>query len=181
MVSTTASRRYAKGLLQIAIETNQLDAILSDMQFIRATFEQNRALQNAMVSPIVKDDVKKSIISEIFGSGVSDTTTKLIVLLSSKSRLDLLSNIAVIFEKIYNVHAGIIDITITSAYDLDKKQINAVTDIFSQSLGLIVKPTIKTDKRLIGGLTVKYHDTVVDGSVKNKLEQLSNTLQSTPV
>jgi F-type H+-transporting ATPase subunit delta len=181
MISSIAARRYAKGLLQLATEQKKVSEQLKDMQFIRSTFESSRQLQTALLSPVIKDSKKKEIVKLVFASHVSTLTSKLIDIMSEKGRLDLLYATSVNFENLYNDYAGILEVTVTTAFELDKDQLDKVIQQFSKSVGKEIKPTIKVDKTLMGGLTLKYRDTVIDGSVKNKLEQLTHSLQSKTV
>jgi F-type H+-transporting ATPase subunit delta len=179
--SLTASKRYAKGLLQLVIERKEVESMLKDMQFIRSTMDGSPKLQRVLVSPIIKDAKKKEIIVEVFGGKTTDLTRKLIDILSEKSRLGLLYGITTSFESLYNIHAGILEITISTAFELDSTQIDKIVKAIATSTGKTIKHAVKLDKNLIGGVTVKYGDTVVDGSVKNKLEQLTDLLQVSAV
>ncbi|KPQ00600.1 MAG: F-type H+-transporting ATPase delta subunit AtpH [Bacteroidetes bacterium HLUCCA01] len=181
MISGIASRRYAKGLLQLAIDNDTLKQQLADMQLITSVFNGSRELQLALVSPVIKDSKKKTIVSEIFAKKVSETTNRLIDILSAKGRLSLLSGTAHAFQDLYNQHAGILEVTIRTAFQMDSKQIDSVVSAFSKSIGLTVQPTIIVDSSLIGGITLTYRDTVIDGSIKNKLEQLTGVLQASAV
>jgi F-type H+-transporting ATPase subunit delta len=71
---------------------------------------------------------------------------------------------------------GILEIKIITAFDLDKTQLDKIVKAISTSTGKIIKHTVQVDKNLIGGLAIKYGDTVIDGSVRNKLEQLTGLL-----
>jgi F-type H+-transporting ATPase subunit delta len=179
--SITASKRYAKGLLQLVIERNEVDSMLRDMQMIRSTLESSPNLRKALVSPVIRDEKKRDIIIEVFGGKITDLTAKLIDILSDKSRLGLLYSITTSFEKLYNIHAGILEISINTAFELDSNQINQIVKVIGTSTGKEIKHTVKLDKDLIGGVAIKYGDTVVDGSVKNKLEQLTELLQVSAV
>lgn len=181
MTSGIASRRYAKGLLQLAIESDTLKEQLADMQLIMSVFTGSRELQLALVSPVIKDSKKKSIVLEIFGKKVSKTTNLLIDILAAKGRLNLLSGTANAFQDLYNQHAGILEVTITTAFQIDNKQIDRVVGAFAKSVGLTIQPTVIVDSELIGGITLTYRDTVIDGSIKNKLEQLTGVLQASAV
>lgn len=181
MVSITAARRYAKGLLELGIERKQVDSMLKDMQMIRATMEASPALQKVLVSPVVKDEKKKDIVLKVFDKKVSDLTLKLIDILSQKNRLGLLYGVTTSFESLYNTHAGILEIIIQTAFELDAGQVDKLVKAISASTGKKIKHTVKLDKNLIGGVAIKYGDTVIDGSVRNKLEQLTGLLQVSAV
>jgi F-type H+-transporting ATPase subunit delta len=181
MGSYTAARRYAKGLLQVAIDNGTTGLILNDIILIKSVFDENASLRKLIASPVIRDDKKKEIIDEIFVKHISETSKKLLDVLKSKGRLPLLYQITTAFESLYNQYAGIIEIQISTAFELEKIQISSLIQGFETKTGLKVKSSIKTDKSLIGGVTVKHGDTVVDGSIKNKLEQLSASLQRATV
>ncbi|HAC15507.1 MAG TPA: hypothetical protein DCE78_06125 [Bacteroidetes bacterium] len=176
MSSTTAAKRYAKGLLQVGVESKQLDRILSDMLFIKSAMESEPKLDKVLNSPIVNDSKKKAILTELITGSVSETTIRLVDILAEKQRFGLLKRISTSFEKLYNVHAGILEIKIMTAFDLDKTQLDQIVKAISTSTGKTIKHTVQVDKNLIGGLAIKYGDTVIDGSVRNKLEQLTGLL-----
>lgn len=175
--STTAAKRYAKGLHQLVIERDEVDSLLTDMQMIRSTMDGAPSLRKVLVSPVIRDEKKKEIIIEVFSGKITDLTIKLIDILSEKSRLGLLYGISAAFESLYNAHAGILEITINTAFELNSDQIKQIVQVIETSTGKIIKHSVKVDKNLIGGVTIKYGDTVIDGSVKNKLEQLTELLQ----
>ncbi len=181
MSSVTAAKRYANGLLQVSLETGKLEAIRSDMQYIRDAVNSEPMLQKILKSPIVKEDKKNSIIQEVLKGKVTDTTLKLVEILAKKNRFGLLYPIASSFQDVYNQHSGILEITITTAFDLEKNQIESMVKAMEKTTGKTIKYTIKADKSLIGGVAIKYGDTVIDGSVRNKLERLTDLLQVSAV
>lgn len=176
MASVIAARRYAKGLLQLGKEAKSLDVLLADMQFIRSTFESSMSFHKMLQSPVIRDEKKLSIVLEVFKGKVSETTERLIEVLSEKSRIGLLFHISKAFETLYNVHAGILEISISTAFDLDAKQVDQLVNSMAKSTGKKIKASVIADKKLIGGVSIKYNDTVIDGSVRNKLEQMTSLL-----
>jgi F-type H+-transporting ATPase subunit delta len=176
MASITAAKRYAKGLLQVGVETKHLDRILADMLFIKSAMDSEPMLDKVLNSPIVNDSKKKAIVTELVTGTVSETTVRLVDILAEKQRFGLLKRISSSFETLYNAHAGILEIKIMTAFDLDKTQLDKIVKAISISTGKTIKHTVQVDKNLIGGLAIKYGDTVIDGSVRNKLEQLTGLL-----
>jgi len=177
MASVIAARRYAKALLQLGIETKGLDTLLADMQFIRSTFESSMSFHKMLQSPVIRDEKKLGIVLEVFQGKISDAAVRLVEVLSEKSRIGLLFHISKAFEELYNVHAGILEISISTAFDLDAKQVDQLVASMAKSTGKKIKATVTADKKLIGGVSIKHNDTVIDGSVRNKLEQMTALLQ----
>lgn len=177
MASVTAAKRYAKGLLQLGIEKSLTDKILSDMQFIKSAAKGTPMLLKVLNSPVIKEEKKKAILLEILTGNVGDTTMKLVDILAEKNRFGLLIAVAEAFEELYNVHAGILEISIRTAFELEPDQLKKMIDALTTSTGKTIKYSVIVDKKLIGGVAIQYGDTVIDGSVRNKLEQLTGLLQ----
>lgn len=181
MLSSISSRRYAKALLKQAVEEKKLDDAVADIEMMKTTFDGSKELALVLGNPVIKKDIKLSILSEIFKTGVSKLTWRFVLLLADKDRLALIPGIVSDFIRQYNLFAGILDVQISSAYELDDAQKMNLVSALEKNTGKKIKPTFFQDPVLRGGLVVRIEDTVIDGSVKHKLEQLQNTLYKTAV
>lgn len=174
MISSKAARRYASALLGFAQETKNIDVVLKDIQFIQNTINNSKELSVFLKSPVIKEEKKINVLSDLFKKNITVETWKFIELLSAKSRLELLSAITVAFVEAYNKYAGIMEIEVLSAFKADETQLTKIKTslekIYSKSVNLICK----VDENLLGGMVIKIDDTVIDGSVKNKLQQLEH-------
>lgn len=169
-----AARRYAKALLQSAIEQNILGDVEKDIRFISKTLSDSHELKVFLRSPVIKGEDKLRGLTSIFGSHISKETMGLLNLLAEKNRENLLADICTGFINLYNDHQGIIKVDVISAMELDKKQKKTLQDELSDSTGKKVDMSLSVDKSLVGGLVVKIGDTVIDGSVKHKIRMLKN-------
>lgn len=177
----TAARRYANALLETAIETGSLEKAREDMELVFNTLEASPELQLFVKSPIIKKEDKKEALDTIFKGKVQDLTLDLVGMLSRKKREVLLMDIAKGFLELYNIHHGIIEVDVTSATDLTDAQRKRLLEKLESTTGKKVKLNSSTDEKLIGGLTVRIHDTVIDGSVKYKLRQLKERFTAAAV
>lgn len=171
-----AASRYARSLLQLAVERNELDQVNKDMEFISQTLKESRDLWMALKSPIISKSVKSSLITTLFYSNVSKTTQAFIDLLLKKSRIVMLAQAADAFKDQYHHHAGIIEVEITTSEALNKEQEEKLVQSLQKSTGkkIILKPV--TDPHIMGGIKARIDDTVIDGTVRHKLETLRKTL-----
>lgn len=174
-MSSKAARRYASALLSFAIETKKVNPILEDMESIKKTVDDSKELILFLKSPIIRNDKKAGVLAEVFKKRVSSETWSFIQLLAEKSRLDILPAISDAFFKAYNKHAGIIEISVITAKQPEKAQLDAIQKALEAKTGLKVKLSSSQSEDLIGGIVIKMEDTVIDGSVKNKLQQLEHT------
>ncbi|WP_234573119.1 ATP synthase F1 subunit delta [Rhodohalobacter sp. 614A] len=180
-MSTKAARRYANAFLEIAIEQDTLEKAREDMLLIKNTIGASDELRLFLKNPIVKKDQKKKAVEAIFKDKVQDITLQLYELLSKKDRESLFEDISKNFIELYNRHKGIIEVSVTSANKLEKAQLEALRKSIEQTTGKKVEFKTEVDEELIGGLKYRIDDTVVDGSVKFKLNQLKHRLTSTAV
>lgn len=181
MFITKAARRYATALLEIAKEMDQVEDILDDIKLIDNTIEGSKELTMFISSPIIKYDDKKAALDEIFTSRVSEVTGKFLTLLARKGRANLLHQITKSFVEKYNDYAGIIKIEVLTAKELNDSQVQSLQRALEKRTNKKVDMSLSKDASLKGGIAVRIDDTVIDGSVKHKLEELEQQFLSTAI
>jgi F-type H+-transporting ATPase subunit delta len=178
---TKAARRYATALLELGKERNEVEAILDDMNFINNTMDDSRELVLFLGSPVIKYDEKQSALEELFGSEVEEATRLFLKLLARKQRVDILKQIAKGYIEAYNKYAGILEVKVSVARDLSDAQEKALHDKLEAITGKQIRLDIAIDEKLRGGMAVRIDDTVIDGTVKHKLQELEEQLLSTAI
>ncbi|WP_287373767.1 ATP synthase F1 subunit delta [Prosthecochloris sp.] len=175
MSSTIASRRYAKALLEVAEEGGLAEAVANDLEVIRVTLDHSRDLVTMLKSPIIKGDTKARILKEVF-SGLSEKTLLFINLLCRKKRASILQDVIDEYSALQDERDGIVNVDVASAVELDDEQSKKLIDGLAKYTGKKVKARLSLDKALLGGVTVKIGDTILDNSVKHQLQQLNSAL-----
>ncbi|MFU8860657.1 MAG: ATP synthase F1 subunit delta [Cyclonatronaceae bacterium] len=181
MASSKASRRYATALLKAAVDEKSADTVIADIKMMKATFDASRELSLILGSPVIKKEKKVSILGELFKSRIGKITWTLIALMAEKNRLALIPGVTSDYIRLHNQFAGIIEVQITSAFDLSDNQKKNLMAALEKNSGKKIVATYMKDTDLLGGIVVRIEDTVIDGSVKHKLEQLQQTLYRTAV
>ncbi|MDX1671052.1 MAG: ATP synthase F1 subunit delta [Balneolaceae bacterium] len=172
MFITKAARRYASAVLELAAERDEVQEILGDIQLIKNTLDGSNELLVFLRSPVIKYDDKAGALKMLFGDKVQELTRLLLDQLVRKGRIQILDQIVEAFLKKYNEYAGIIEIDVYTARQIKETQRKALQEALESKTGKKVQMQIKLDESLKGGMTVRIEDTVIDGSVKHKLEQL---------
>jgi len=175
MPITKAARRYATALLELAKERDELESILEDMEFIYNTLEDSRELVVFLKSPIIKFDDKISVLDELFSSEIQEATKLFMKLLAKKERVNLLDQISEAFIEKYKQLAGIITIEVYVAHELSEEQRNELHKTLEEKTQKTVELNITQDESLKGGMAIRIDDTVIDGTVKHKLEELEES------
>ena len=178
MTSSKAAKRYATALLELAQEQNNLEATLKDIVCIKDTISGSRDLQLLLKSPIIKPSEKTTALQVIFSKHVGPQTLQFILLVSNKERTNLLPHITHSFIKLYQETSGIIEVTLTTAFPIEDEKLGLIKKALESSTKKKVELQLVEDSALKGGLTIQMDDTVIDGSVRHKLEQLEQTFLS---
>ncbi len=176
MLVSKAAQRYAIALLELTQEDGITDKVMEDMELIRSTIVDNRELLLALKSPIIKYDDKQAILRQVFEGKVQPITYRFIDLIASKKREAIMHQIAAAYVEAYKKAAGILDIEVMTAYDLDQKQVQALKTKLEKELSKTVEFSFSTDAELKGGLAVKIGDTIIDGTIRHQLDRLKESL-----
>lgn len=166
-----SARRYAKSLLEFAIERNELPAVAADMDLISNTCKSSKDLRMMLKSPIISADKKLSVIQKIFGGEIGSISLNFLSLVAKKNRESILPEIASAFTNEYRQHLGIVSAEITSAVPLSEgERTKAVA--FVKGLGKEVELIEKIDKDIIGGFIIRVGDKQYDASVMSRIKAL---------
>lgn len=173
MSDIKVASRYAKALLELAIEKGQLEEVNKDVQLLLSIASQNRDFVLMLSSPIVNTDKKFKVLEKLFASSSNKITMSFYGIVTRKNRANVLVTTAKEFQKQYNLHKGIqvAEITTTVALDEDIKE--NVVAIVKEISGLDhVELVEKMDSEIIGGFILKVNDKLLDDSISKKLRDL---------
>jgi F-type H+-transporting ATPase subunit delta len=172
MVSLKVSNRYALSLLSIALEKNMLDTFYNDVKLLINTFNESDELQRVVESPVVRPEVKISILDEIFSRKIDKETINFIHFIIKKRREKILYSVAKRFVELRNEHLGIVELLVRTAFELNDDQKEILKERFEKILNKKTIMNFKIDNNLIGGFIAQVGDTVYDASMKHQLELL---------
>jgi F-type H+-transporting ATPase subunit delta len=172
MVSLKVSNRYALSLLSIALEKNMLDTFYNDVKILINTFNESDELQRVVESPVIRPEVKISILDEIFSQKIDNETINFIHFIIQKRREKILYSVAKRFVELRNEHLGIVELLVRTAFELNDDQKEILKERFEKILNKKTIMTFKVDNNLIGGFIAQVGDTVYDASMMHQLELL---------
>lgn len=172
MKGTRAASRYAKALLDLAIEQGSVDACKNDMDYVISMCEGSRDLDLLLKSPIIKANQKLDALSAVLKEGVSELTFKYIEIITAKGRESMLEDIAHSYLKLYRAHKNIVKAEVKSAVALDDTLRAKVRELVAkQGAGEIeLSETVEAD--LIGGFVITIDDQQIDASVISQLNKM---------
>ncbi len=173
MQNPRLASRYAKSLMDIAIEQNKLDAVYSDVLGMHATCTNSKELLGVIKSPIIGSDKKGAIMQAIFGGKIDVVTAKFVSLIINKGRDYFLPEILEAFITQYKVHNKINIVKLTTAVPLDDTSRQAIEEKIKQQMqGMQVEFDTKVDASLIGGFVLETNNNLFDASILLDLKDI---------
>ena len=175
-ISLTA-KNYADALVKIG-QDNVLSYsdILYNLESVKEICESSSELDNVLKNPAVSDDVKYSIVDEVFKKDINEKIIDFIKVLIEKKRFNEFNGIVEAYRDELDIINNIQRVSVTSAVPLNDDMKQRITDKLQKRLQKNILADWQIDNEIIGGLVIKINDDVIDSSLKNKLENLSKNL-----
>jgi F-type H+-transporting ATPase subunit delta len=173
----SAARRYAEAAFEVALRDDTVETWRSDLEVAAELAGDERALE-VLANPAIPGERRAEALGEMLGKRVSAKAQNLTQLMLRRGRIDELPRVAAEFRRLDDTRQGIVHATATSASELTKDEIRALTARLEQQTGGRVALATEVDPSLLGGLIVRVGDRLIDGSVRGRLERLRNQLIS---
>ncbi|MCX6208201.1 MAG: ATP synthase F1 subunit delta [Bacteroidetes bacterium] len=173
MPNPRLAHRYAKSLIDLSTEKNQLELAYADMKFLQSICKSNKDFVNVLQSPIIMPSTKIKILEAVVSSSISDISNLFLKLLVSKGREFELPEIVTAFIDQYNSIKGIHQVKLTTAIALSEELKQAIATKAAKDGGLgKVELEAKVDESLIGGFVLEYNNNLVDASIARDLRDI---------
>lgn len=173
MSNTRLAHRYAKSIIDLSIERNQLEVVYADMKYLQAVCNASAEFRTLLASPIIKADKKEAIIKAVTAANVSELTNGFTKLLTTKGREGDLLEITNSFIAQYNELKGIHTVKLTTAVEISeelKQSIQATASTANTTGSIELETTINPD--LIGGFILEFDNKLVDASILRDLKDV---------
>jgi len=172
----TIARPYAQALFGVAEKENLADwsAFIAELAQVGALPEVLSVASSPKVSPAQVVELLLSVVtSPLKARGEAKNFVQMLV---DNHRLELLPEIHAQFDELKNAHEGAVDAQITSAFPLEGAQLNDLVASLERRFQRRLKPVVKVDPSLIGGVRVTVGDEVLDTSMRAQLADLRAVL-----
>ena len=176
MKDIRVAKRYAKALFDNAERDGILDAVVADLLVIQRDFKSVEHLRAVIVQPLVSEQKKFLVIDHAFSDRVTATSLNFIKLLVRKRREALIDEAFREFRTLTDEHYKVVDAVVTTAVPMSETQLNRLRVSLKARTGKSVTLITELNPAIIGGTVVRIGDTVIDGSVRGRLERLEQTL-----
>jgi F-type H+-transporting ATPase subunit delta len=177
-MSTRASAaRYARALFEITIKESDPTAAERDLDDFVDLVRQHADLQRTFANPVVPATAKREVIQQILDrTHPVPPVGKLLLLLASRGRLELLSEILDVYRERLMEYRQVIQAEVTTASPLSAERVSELQQRLATITGRTVTMTTKVDQGIIGGVVTRIGSTVYDGSVATRLAKVRQRL-----
>ena len=175
--SITSAERYSLALFELSEENNLLSQIEDQSSSILNLIEQSEDFSNLIKDPTTSQEDLLKVINTISENNKFDSLFKnFLSFLIQKRRFFFIERILKSFIEICSRKRGELKAELKSAKELSNEEILKITEDLTKNFSSKIKLNYKHDESLIGGLVVQVGSTMVDTSIKNKLQQIENRM-----
>lgn len=173
----TLGRRYATALLDLAVQAGNVDKISQDLKDFTASWNDSRELRAVFENPVVTQDARRKVLRDIAAtSGMDTLLLNTFLLVSDRGRLNQLPDIAEAFQALAEARSGRVRAEVISATELPEAYFTELQKTLERVTGKQVTVAKSVDPTLLAGVVTKVGDQVFDGSLKNRLKELTHEL-----
>jgi F-type H+-transporting ATPase subunit delta len=172
---TTIARPYAQALFKLASEQKELKR-WSEMLGLAAAVAADPEMAKVIDSPRLSRSQVVDMFIAVCGDGLNDHGKNLVRVLADNGRLELLPEIAALYEIERAQAEGTVEAEVLAAMELTDSQKNDLAAALKKRLGREVSLNVKIDGSLLGGAIIRAGDMVIDGSAVSRLEKLGAEL-----
>ena len=175
--SITSAERYSLALFELSEENNLLSQIEDQSSSILNLIDQSEDFSNLIKDPTTSQEDLLQVINTISENNKFESLFKnFLSFLIQKRRFFFIERILKSFIEICSRKRGELKAELKSAKELSNEEIAKITEELTKNFSSKIKLNYKHDESLIGGLVVQVGSTMVDTSIKNKLQQIENRM-----
>jgi len=176
-MSSVVARRYARALADLGRESGNLDQMVEQLSAFGNAFSSSTELRNALESPLVALEAKRAIVTDLASQIGADPHTKnALLLLTDRRRIRILPAVAKLLREMNDARKGIVRAEVTTAVRLSEAYYEKLKTQLERMTGKRVVLDTREDPDLIGGVIARIGDTIIDGSLRARLDEMKSTL-----
>jgi ATP synthase F1 delta subunit len=162
---------YARSLFEVAKEQDKLDAVREQLGEFADALSETRDLQVFFFSPYFSTAEKEDGLDRVL-SDADPVIVNFLKLLIEKHRMPALFRIRAVLDELWEEENKLLPVHITSAVELDSRTVKQLVDRIAEQTDRKVDVSSQIDPDILGGIVVRVGNSVLDASVRNRLEQL---------
>ena len=168
---------YATAMFEVARVEGSLDEVEDELFRFARTLEGNDELRSVLTDDAVPAERRRAVVADLLGDRASPVTANLVSLVVGAGRArDLPAIIDRLVQRAAAEHDKVVA-EVRAAVALDEDQRERLAEALSRATGKSVEVKVVVDPSVLGGLVARVGDTVIDGTVRTRLDQLRETIR----
>ncbi|PAU82048.1 F0F1 ATP synthase subunit delta [Halovibrio salipaludis] len=173
--STSLARPYARAAFEAARDTGQFDDWSQSLNLLAAITSDDR-MASVLRHPGLSAQEKIQLISDVCENPLPEPVSNFIQIMAENRRLAQFPAVAALFEAYRHDHERIVDVTLTTAFELSDDQKQRLSQALEKRLDRSVELSVESDQSIIGGVVIRAGDEVIDASLRGRLNRLANAM-----
>jgi len=169
---------YANGIFELARAEDELGRVEAELFSVAQALDGSSELRSTLTDPQMPIDKKQAIVDDLLGERASSLTVGLVQLMVSQGRASELPAVA---QAVVGAAAASRDKAVAevrSAVPLDATTVERLAAGLSRATGKTVEVKVIVDESVIGGISARVGDTVIDGSLARRVDSLRQAINS---
>ena len=175
---TTTSKEYAEALFELAVQDKQTEETLDGLVTVQSAMMQNPDYRALLASPAIGKEKRVQALEEAFGGKIPRMLLAVLRMMVSRGHIAALDGVVREYEALCRHFHGESAAEVTSAVPLKEAEMVELRSKLEKKLGRSVILHCTVDPGLIGGIRVEVDGRVIDGSIRNKLEEIKEVMNS---
>ena len=169
----SASLQYANALADVALDQGAAEPAAKQLASFVAAYAQSAELRTFLASPAVSVQAKHAVIEKIAARlGASKIIRNFLFVIADHRRTQLIPEIINAFQQVLRQRQGVAEAQIASAVELTATQKKELAATLTRVTGKKIEPRYSLDPNLLGGVVVRIGDTIYDGSLRSRLNEM---------
>ena len=173
---TTTSKEYAEALFELAVAEKQTEETLDGVVTVLGAVLQNPQYRALLASPAIGKEKRIKALEDAFRGKIPEVLLGILRMMVTRGQMSALDGMAREYEELARNYHGEYPAQVTSAVALTEAEMVQLRSRLEKKLGRRVILHCAVDPALIGGVRVEIDGQVIDGSIRNKLQQIKEVM-----
>lgn len=169
----SASLQYANALADVALQQGAAEPVLKQLNDFAGVYAESAELRNFLASPAVTTKEKHAVADKLSTRlGASKALRNFLFLVIDHRRTLMIPELAEAFQAVIRERQGVAEAEVLSAVELSAAQKKTLGQSLEKKTGKKIEAKYAVDAKLLGGVVVRIGDTVYDGSLRHRLNEM---------
>ena len=173
---TTTSREYAEALFELAVQAGLTKETSDGLETVISALLQTPAYKALLASPAIPKEERLNALDSTFRGKIPEILLAILRMMVSRGHVSALTGMVRDYEELARGYRGESMAVVTSAVPLKEAETVALRAKLEKKLGRQVTLQCQVDPELIGGVRVEVDGRIIDGSIRNKLEEIKEVM-----